>query len=268
MTVQVQGAPSYSPFGWGKGWGESLRKGVAMSRAIPFACLAAVVISSFAPAQSTIPSLTISIYAPKEKNAPLRITGFQYREGSVGLSIYNQSDGIVTSFAVSALLSAPPGCTSDLSSKGKDSVLNPQIVRTIRPHETATLWKLLEGLPFDPSDLVMGDQTTKYGYLHVQAAIYAVNFSDGRVWNPIQENTDENRAAILDPQLAIRDSPECAHLDIGSILNNLGKVSKVRFSSHLHVSENVTERAGPDPRVPHLVFRCLLQDDSAICPWN
>jgi len=239
-----------------------------MSRTIPFACLVVAMISIFAAAQSTVPTLTVSIYAPKEKDAPVRITSFQYREASVGLRIYNQSDTTVTSFAIAALLSAPPGCASDLSSRGKEYALSPQIALTIPPHETGTLWKPPQGLPFDPAHLVIGDQTAKYAYLHIQAAIYAVHFSDGRVWSPPKETTNENRVAILDSQLAHRDSQACAHLDINTILKNLEGVSKVRFSNHLHVSENVAERAGSEAKVPHLVFRCVLENDSATCPWN
>src|SRR5215469_10725996 len=111
-----------------------------MSRTIPPVLLVVVMISIFAMAQSTVPSLTISIYAPKEKDAPLRITGFQYHEGSIGLTIYNQSDKTVTSFAIAALLSAPPGCTSSspADKSSQSSISTPQVVLTIGPHETAT----------------------------------------------------------------------------------------------------------------------------------
>lgn len=240
-----------------------------MSRTIPRVLLVVAMISIFAMAQSTVPNLTISIYAPREKNAPLRITGFQYRDGSIGLTIHNQSDKTVTSFAVAALLSAPPGCTSPspVDKSSQNSILTPQVVLTISPHASATL-STLQNLPFDPPSLVTGAQRAKYAYLHVQAAIGAVHFSDGSVWRLAAENTAGNHVPILNPELAIRDSHACAHLDLSGILNNLEKVSKVGFSTHTKVAENVTEQDGAELSVPHLVLHCSLDNDSAICPWN
>lgn len=241
-----------------------------MSRTIPLACLFVAMISIFATAQSTFPKLTISIYAPKEKNAPLRITGFQYHEGSIGLRIHNQSDKTVTSFLVAALLSSPPGCSTDTSSgdtSTQNSIQTPDIVLTIDPHETATLSKL-QNLPFEPAGLVSGAQTAKYAYLHVQAAIGAVHFSDGRVWRRVQEDTGRSRVSVLDPRLATLDSQACAHVNLRGVLNGLEKVSKVGFSTRTKVVANVPEPEGHEPVVPHLLFHCSLENDSAICPWN
>ena len=204
-----------------------------MSRTISFAYLAVVMISICAVAQSTVPTLTVSIYAPKEKDAPLRITGFQIRNGAVGVSIYNQSDKTVTSFALAGLLSTPPGCASDSTFAGKAYVSSRKMNLTIRSHETATVWDTGEwSSPFDPTGLVPAAQRYKYAYLHVQAVVFAVHPSDGRIRGPAPESMSQSRVAILDPQLAILDFAGVRSLRYRQHPEQFGECLKNRFQRY------------------------------------
>lgn len=129
-----------------------------MKRVNQFARLAVVFIfiAVSAVAQSGLPRLTISIYAVEPKDAPLRITNFQYRQGSIDLVMHNDSAKIVTDFSIYAWVATPPGCPVEENQNGKPSRhawLGRNIHLTIKPQETVTLTRQYQDVVLSPGRL-------------------------------------------------------------------------------------------------------------------
>lgn len=246
-----------------------------MSRMNQLARLAAVFIfvSISAVAQSGLPKLTISVYAVQPKDAPLRITNFQYRQGSIDLVVRNDSAKTVTDFSVFAWVATPPGCPFEENPTGKAwrrSIQTPEIYLAIRPHETVTLTHEHQSLPISPSAFVSSARSSQYAYLHAQAVIGTVHFTDGSKWNPGAPETDRNSEVVQDVRLVDLDSGACSNQDTAKILESLKGITGTGSRDYFRDPKAVIEMSQePGNReVPHLLFSCSLDGSVAHCPWD
>jgi hypothetical protein len=216
--------------------------------------LAAMICIAATPKTSP-PIVTISIYAPEHKNSPLRITGFSYNDSAIQIVLLNESNKVVTAFMVDGTLSVPPGCSPMTAPPGETGGVLQNL--RIGPKETRTTTK--DQSPFSPSSLVIGSKEWQTACLQVQAGVVEVDFSDGTKWRPYE-------ALPVDPfDRSLVQADACSHSDSSSIVEALGRVTKVGFESRTKpVEQEVIKRGGA--AVPHLVFSCSLNDSVATCP--
>jgi hypothetical protein len=249
----------------------------AMNRMIHLAHLATAFISIFisisAVAQSGVPKLTISVYAVEPKDAPLRITNFQYRQGSIDLIVRNDSAKTVTDFSIFAWVATPPGCPVEENPNGKPSRhawLGRNIHLTVKPQETVTLAPQHQDVVLSPGSSVSSAHSLQYAYLHVQAAIGTVHFTDGSKWSPGVPDTNRNSREVLDPRLVNLDSGACSNLDTAKILESLKGITGTGSRDYFRDPKAVIEMAQePGNReIPHLLFSCSLDGRVAHCPWD
>jgi hypothetical protein len=240
---------------------------VKVMRPVLLAVLLAVVCRPSIAADS-VPALTIWIYAPEQKGAPLHITAFHYQDAGIGVTVRNDTAKMVVGFSAGALLSIPPGCLPQedaLSSRQEVSTqsgLGEKIVQ-IRPHQTAVV---LEDAPTTPAHLVFAAQLAKAAYLQVQVGIGLVRFADGSSWLQDKPTVSEaNPAGLLDSGLPSAGSMPCQRLHVDEVLNALAKVDRVGFGGRLTVDDHLVERPNR-VALPHIVFSCLLNDALATCP--
>jgi hypothetical protein len=223
-----------------------------------FSFLAVRICVGAAPTTSP-PRVKISIYAPKQKNSPLRITGFRYNDSAIQVVLSNDSNKVVTSFIVVGTLSVPPGCSPTTPQPGETGG-GLQDLR-IGSKETRTTTK--DQSPFSPSSLVIGSKEWQTAYLHVQAGVVEVDFADGTKWRPYEGLPVDP----FDRSLDEADAGACSHSDSSSIVEALGRVSKVGFESRTKpVEQDVPKSAEGSAAVPYLVFSCSLNDSMAACP--
>jgi hypothetical protein len=240
-----------------------------------FARLASVFIfiSISAVAQSGVPKLTISVYAVEPKDAPLRITNFQFRQGSIDLVVHNDSAKTVTDFSVFAWVATPSGCPVEENPTGKAwrrSIQTSEIYLTIRPNETVTLMHEHQNLPITPSAFVSSASSSRYAYLHAQAVIGTVHFTDGSKWSPGAPETDRNSEEVQDARLVDLDSGACPNLDTAKILESLKGITGTGSRDYFRDPKAVIEMAQEPGKgeVPHLLFSCSLDGSVARCPWD
>ncbi|HWF91855.1 MAG TPA: hypothetical protein VN684_06200 [Terriglobales bacterium] len=239
-----------------------------MKRVNQFARLAVVFIfiAVSAVAQSGLPRLTISIYAVEPKDAPLLITNFQYRQGSIDLVVHNDSAKIVTDFSIYAWVATPPGCPVEENQNGKPSRhawLGRNIHLTIKSQETVTLTRQYQDVVLSPGASVSSAHSLQYAFLHVQAGISTVHFTDGTRWSP-------GVAGNLNPRIVDLDSGACSNLDTATILESLKGITGAGSRDYFRDPKAVIEMAQePGNReIPHLLFSCSLDGSVARCPWD
>ena len=155
------------------------------------------------------PRITISIYAPLQKDAPVDIVGFDYGQEAVQVSLSNVSDKLVADVRIVGVLVAPAGCAAEprrVSDIGGYTYVGHPLQISPRGRAVTSL----ENSPFNPGDLVVTARHFGYGSLHVQVGVLEVDFADGTkwIWKPDLPR-DEVLSSLFDPSLVNTDTRAC-----------------------------------------------------------
>lgn len=232
--------------------------------------LGVVVITLILPLTSQAPpitpALTVSLYAPAQKHAPLHIVRFTYDMGGIGLVLRNDSNKTVTGVSVNGIVSLPSGCEvpeAEETHIRHTSLPSSKISLHIAPRSTSMTPK--EDPPFNPAGLVMAAQSEKYAFLHVQVQIVEVDFAQGPHW-PASDQEAQGFDGGIDSTLVSADQGSCEHNKTG-VLDALADVSAIAFSidSRAILNKSGTQKSNS---VPHLTFSCFLNDKRATCPFE
>ena len=226
-----------------------------------FAFLVVVLAVTASATDASVPVVSFSIYAPAQRNSPVRIVGLRYDKLSLRFALSNDSDQPVVGLRLLAVSVAPPGCPADAkrpfingySSAGTDH--DPQTL--IGPHEKRVVipgegWLLL------PVDVLVHDaRDLAASYLHVQVEVDEVDFADGTKLRL----HDEGLHAPFDPSLVQQDAGKCSG-DAG-ITGALRMTDRVGFDRAAE-KPSYEESGGIAP--PRLFFSCRLEGSEAFCP--
>jgi hypothetical protein len=238
-----------------------------MIRPLIFVVLMACSMTVGSQSPPAMPALRISIYAPRQKHAPLEVVGFHYSMGGIAWMLHNDSNKIVTAVGLVGLVDTLPLCAA--AELGADrirhnSLLNPKMLLRINPGETSATPEA--DPPLSPSALVMAAREAKYALLHVQAAISEVDFADGSVWHVDQPPAEANPAGLIDPALVTKEKDVCEQTNVADIQNALSQITEIGFSTDTRPEVGVAATQGSS--LPHLAFSCSLNGIRATCPFE
>jgi hypothetical protein len=213
-------------------------------------------------------AVTISIYAPEQpeqKDTPVHIVALHYGHSAITMRLHNDSNKTVTSVDISGLIGIPSGCSlleEQSSQIRRKSVAGSAQHLNIGGHRMATTTR--NDAPFHPPVLVMVARDANAVYLHVQAVIATVTFSDGSTWRAKAPETPEgNPGGLLEPRLLEAEMEACTRVDVASAVDALTGITAVGFSPRLKLTSTPADAQSSPPR---LLFRCSLDGRLATCP--
>jgi hypothetical protein len=208
------------------------------------------------------PRITISIYAPLQKGAPVHIVGLDYGEEKVRIVLTNVSDKAVADVVVVGQMVALPGCAAepghviDIGGTYVDHPLQ------IAPHGRVVTSP--DNSPFGPGDLIVDTRQFDYRYAHVQVVVLEVDFADGTKWRwKSGRSRDEVYPPVLDEALLDADAGKCP--DAAAVAQALGTFGGEMGYDRKMEKPSYTGDEGADVP-PHLLFSCRLEGTKAICP--
>ena len=221
---------------------------------------------SVRPAPTAAPVIRFSLYAPLQKNPPVRIIGFEHGGGEVQLVLLNSSDNPVVAVLVGRVDIAPPGCalgheTAYLSVGGAGFKLR------IEPHgkgvtARAGIFAAGDAEPDPPAPprfvraIVFDARSAEAAYLQVQFGVTGVYFEDGTTWPA--HIASGYPPDPFDYQLVRAEADKCA--EIATVANALQSVKEVVFD---HEGPAVPDKG--DGGLPTLRFSCSLEGPRAVC---
>jgi hypothetical protein len=252
--------------------------------------LALALLSALAAAAQTGPSPTIhfSIYAPEQKDSPVRIVGFGHDRSEIHFVLANTSDKSVAAVIIERMGIVPLGCGARLE---------PEPYWPVRYHYEATFkvgitpWgRSIVGTPIVgrhgesvrlrfPELTVEQARSTGAAYTQVQFGVTGVSFNDGTAWpagiafmfrdgfrfaNASPPEMEKVRTTVhsdpFDPSLAEADKGRCN--DVSSVVNALQSVNHILFDPE---SPDIANQDDIAPALPHVHFSCRLESPNAVC---
>jgi hypothetical protein len=216
-------------------------------------CLAPLIIGS----SSGAPIFRILIYAPAQKNSPIRTVGLQYDEGGfIRVSLLNASDKPVAKVALAGVEVAAPGCGAEPRTRiyvgGSADALS------IPPHETNVTPERGRAPTFHVPIFITNAKRLEAASLHVQIVVMEVDFVDGTKWM----SPERLPRTPFDSSLADADAGTCP--DAAAVAKALRAVEQFEFDHRVEKPWGGGSDGASCP--PRLSFSCSLEGSKAICP--
>jgi hypothetical protein len=235
------------------------------------AILCSAISMTIAAAQhsTAAPELKFSVYAIVQKDSPLQVIGFErglehlggiQHPDDIQLILANRGDKVISGAVIVARITPPSGCSSgeartvELSSGTDIKQLN------LAPHQTMTL---RQPSPVTFTSFVKAAQIQQIAAAQVQVGVTQVDFADGTLWRPDPDPRLQHPMAPFLPSLVEMDAGMCSSPD--AVLSALSNVTAIRPERGEKPLESSTATVQESP-TPHIVFRCRLEEMTAICP--
>ena len=208
------------------------------------------------------PRITVSIYAPLQKGAPVHIVGFDYGEEKVRVVLSNVSDKPVADVVVVGQLVAPPGCA--VEPRRVIDIGGTYVGHPLQIGPRGRVVTSPDNSPFGPGDLIIDARHFGYGHAHVQVGVLEVDFADGTkwIWKP-DLTRDEILSSLFDPSLLDADARTCT--DAAAVTQALAALDgQLVFDRKLAKPSYASGEGAGAP--PQLLFSCDLEGSKAVCP--
>lgn len=262
-----------------------------MHRIATFALILAPILAGASDKASPLPVLSITFYAPAQKDSPVRIIGFRHDESEIQFLLSNASDKEVAAVLIGRVDIAPRGCTPEPPSDDYWPVKNVSaggFKVAIGSHGNGVAARAgifligtpppSPGYPHWPKQAVEIARWAKAEYMQVQLGITGVLFKDGTAWpaqiaflsggfDPFNPSPDQTAAISsishpgpFDAALVEAEAKECAA--VGPVASALEPVKQIIFDRESAEASDGDETASATPR---LHFTCSLEGSKAVC---
>jgi hypothetical protein len=195
------------------------------------------------------PSVAISVWAVKQPDAPLQVTGFQRSAVStrgVEVLLRNVTERPIRAFRIIAEIRAACPESGESEVWGRGSALDKKLVAPGTSVEAAE--QVADATVIDFA------RRLKTSYLHVQVGVLEVQFADGTVWT----NKSPAGNQLFDPALVHLDAKRCSQWPTpGSELDQLKADATIVRDPSAGVMELRTDG---------YFMTCQLRDGKAFCP--
>jgi hypothetical protein len=223
---------------------------------------------------SAIPTIHFSLYAPVQKDPPVRLVGFEHDGRHVHFVLSNVSDKPVSAVLVGRVDIVPTGCA--LEPRREDmafmSVGGVGLKLPIPPHGKAIGSRAGifpgegGGMTRDPAPIdypkwfVYIAKGAGAAYMQIQFGVTGVYFEDGSVWPAkLDRLSPGNPAEPFDKGLVKAEAGKCP--DVARVANALKSVEEVVFAPETSEVEN----GETVPGIPQLHCSCKLEGKKAMC---
>lgn len=241
---------------------------------------------------NSAPAIRFSLYAPPQKDSPVRITGFQNGQSEISFVLSNTSDKAVAAVIIGHADIVPRGCSTVPSIDPHDLLKNSSAAGlrvSIPPHGRGSAGRAgivtigrgaSPRYPHWPRIFINIAKSASAGYMQLQFGVTGVLFEDGSAW-PTQIaflsasdfSTEKKPSAAqvtamstvshpnpFDPQLVEADAGKCT--DVANVANALQSVKEIVFGPETPPNSDLDDAANA---IPHLRFSCSLEGQKAVC---
>jgi hypothetical protein len=145
--------------------------------------LLAPFVAGASPDAAAAPVISISVYAPVQKDSPVQIVSFLYDEHGVQFTLLNASDKLVVGVEIVGISIVPPGCAAVPPEGNSTFGVGYSHRLRIRSGERRVVTERDEGYSL-PASLLLGlAGHLKAAYLQVQVGVVRADFVGGTKWN-------------------------------------------------------------------------------------
>ena len=202
--------------------------------------------------------IVISIYAVHQEDSPVRIAQLRYTDQGIIATVVNDSEKAVTAVGMVAHGIAPPGCGSApghpyflASMQGLTEPIE------IPSHGTADASVATQVL--EQGSLTLNAKAWQASRMQFQFIVGEVVFADGSKWR----SKDISPIQPPDPTLVNLASESCS----GALPPKYeDKTETFTFDASLPPSQRASDGAVAAGELPHVVFTCNQDNESASCP--
>jgi hypothetical protein len=202
--------------------------------------------------------VVISIYAVHQGDSPVRIAQLHYTDHGIVATLVNDSDKTVTGVRTASHSFAPLGCGSAVGhpyfatlTQGLTEPLE------IPPHGTADASVASQVL--DLGTLTLDAKSWQASRMQFQFMVGEVVFADGSKWR------SKNMSTVEPPDPTLVNVP--SELCLGALPHKYeDKSHTFTFDASLPPSQHTSDEAVVAGELPHVVFTCYQDNESATCP--
>lgn len=205
------------------------------------------------------PVISFSIYAPLQKDSPVRIVGLNYGEHGVQFTLSNVSERATVGVALTGIIIVPSACLAVQGHVPSFMSLGNAKFRLGPGEKRLTTTRDGYGLP--PQTLVGNAGHLQAAYLQIQVGVVEVNFADGKNWKADEELRPAPTRPI-DPSLAAADVGKCS--DAPAVIRALRATEGVKLDRGVEKVSYGDDPGGSAP--PRLFLSCTLGGPIATCP--
>ena len=204
--------------------------------------------------------VVISIYALHQEDSPVRIAQLRYTNQGIIGTVVNDSEKPVTGVRMVAHAIAPPGCGS--------AVGHPYFLTSMQgltapielpPHGTADTSVATQVL--EQGTLTLNAKGWQASRMQVQYMVAEVVFADGSKWR----SKDFSPIRPPEPTLVNLSSEMCTGVLPPKYED---KSETFKFDASLPPSQRTPDEAVAAGELPHVVFTCYQDNESATCPLH